>query len=273
MAQRVSIDGRRVPKSIQRIVAAGGFTLIELLVVIAVIAILAALLLPALSRARSAAWTSDCLSRQRQWQVAFLGYTADNDDWLPRESFHLNGEVYINNWSEVQDLQSRDVWYNVLPEYLSIRAAASYAAEPKRPGFYRRSNLFHCPAARFPTSVKTERFQMAFFSIAMNSQLIEPPDVPSVRISQVQRPVGTVLTLDNLLIGENPVVEAQASDNLGQPAAYANRYAGRRHGRSGIIGFVDGHAEAVPGEQVVQTSGPTAGWAILPPVRIFWEIE
>jgi prepilin-type processing-associated H-X9-DG protein len=83
----------------------------------------------------------------------------------------------------------------------------------------------------------------------------------------------TVLLLDNLLDGEKPVVEQQARDNLGQPAAYANRFAGRRHGRGGNIAFADGHVESVPGEEVVATSGVNAGWAILPPVRIFWETE
>jgi prepilin-type N-terminal cleavage/methylation domain-containing protein/prepilin-type processing-associated H-X9-DG protein len=58
------------------------FTLIELLVVIAIIAILAALLLPGLSRARQLALSADCLNHLRQLQTASQLYTTDNRDWL-----------------------------------------------------------------------------------------------------------------------------------------------------------------------------------------------
>src|SRR5207244_3006134 len=66
----------------RRRVCRRAFTLVELLVVLAIIAILAGLLLPVLSKAKARAYTVVCLNNMKQLQLSWHLYAEDHDDWI-----------------------------------------------------------------------------------------------------------------------------------------------------------------------------------------------
>ncbi|MHC4207019.1 MAG: type II secretion system protein, partial [Planctomycetota bacterium] len=71
---------------------AKGFTLIELLVVIAIIALLMAILMPALQRVKKQAAAVACQSNLHQWAIIFEMYTSQND------GFFWSGDYIRQGW-------------------------------------------------------------------------------------------------------------------------------------------------------------------------------
>ena len=112
----------------------GAFTLIELLVVVVIISVLAALLLPALSSAKSKARGIVCLNNERQWGLGFSIYAEDNDDNFPYEGLDASGIHPIIH----------SAWFNAVPPLIDVPALALMTEWPTA----RSRSIFSCPSSR-----------------------------------------------------------------------------------------------------------------------------
>ncbi len=240
------------------------FTLIELLVVIAIIAILAGMLLPALSKAKSKAQAISCLSNEKQWGLSLTLYTDDNGDTLPREKDYLGGDLL--GWRAAIDPGNADLWANALPSKIGLRNLAQITTND-RALFYSRQGLFLCPSAKLPA----ERLNYPHFPLAMNSKLIQGG--AKVRVSDIQVPVRTVAFTESGLPGEAKAHPNQAN-YTGQPHAFANRFSAR-HANAGNLVFADGHAEAAKASRVLELndSSPNRGRAPFPQSDVVWTTD
>jgi prepilin-type N-terminal cleavage/methylation domain-containing protein len=116
-----------------------GFTLIELLVVIAIIAILASILLPALSRAKLVADSAVCKSNLRQWGMGLRMYVDDFEVYPPYAMSDQDGMESIP-WPERLERYTGAkweewLWMNKSPMPKGIQVCPSYA---RFPGFLNR---------------------------------------------------------------------------------------------------------------------------------------
>jgi prepilin-type N-terminal cleavage/methylation domain-containing protein/prepilin-type processing-associated H-X9-DG protein len=227
------------------------FTMIELLVVIAVIAILAALLLPALARAKLKAQRVSCMNNHRQLALAWRMYSEDNNDVLlyssskPVGTFNpytwCNGKTDFDptnpsNWDPSVDIMRSPIW----------------------PYSSRSASIWRCPADQSAVVVSGEK-KPRVRSVAMNAfiggfagdyyslgsmadyriftKLSDLNDPGPVRISLLldQRSDtvgwGTFLTDMTGYSPDDPGAYAL----LDLPAFY--------HGNAGGVSFADGHCE------------------------------
>lgn len=221
----------------------GGFTLIELLVVIAVIAILAGMLLPALSKAKSKGLSVKCVNNVKQLQLGWYMYTLDYNDTMPPDYEgpdagglfkSLPGSWVVGNAqtdTTVSNLQS-----GVLYSYINS------------PGVYR------CPADRstvrgHPGLPRTRSYARNVWLHTDASRIGLPPEwffpYGKKTYSQLQNPARIYTFIDEheLSIDNGSFVTVFA-EVAAQPEN-ANNWASLpsdRHNQGCSIAFADGHA-------------------------------
>jgi prepilin-type N-terminal cleavage/methylation domain-containing protein/prepilin-type processing-associated H-X9-DG protein len=122
-----------------------GFTLIELLVVIAIIAILAAMLLPALSRAKTKAEGIACINNLKQLQTAHIMYCGDYAGKLPLNAgaFSVNLTSWVTGWLDWGG--GVPVGANTNLQYIRDGSIGPFVA--RNPG------VFKCPADKITSAV------------------------------------------------------------------------------------------------------------------------
>lgn len=220
---------------------AAAFTLIELLVVIAVIAILAALLLPALAQAKESARLANCISNQRQLITAWQLYADDNGGRLPPNGPNL---VATNSppWASGGTHFDLPPFYDT--KYIMDSHYALLGAYLKTPAVYK------CPSDRATVKVTLVTLpKIRSYSIngylAPNSYMISDPLYvnPNYVIFRKQ---ASLMKPDNIFVFMDVLpgsVCFPAFVVYMPPRNIMFHCPSSQHGGGGSVSFADGHVE------------------------------
>jgi prepilin-type processing-associated H-X9-DG protein/prepilin-type N-terminal cleavage/methylation domain-containing protein len=208
-----------------------GFTLIELFVVVAIIVTLAALLLPALARAKESARRIQCTSNLRQLGLATQMYWSDYDD----QCFRYRGAVTNNGVT---------YWFG----WLEQGAEAHRAFDATKGALYpylQRRGVEICPSLNYSLGQFKLKAKGAAYGYGYNLHLSTALNQPPIRVSTLTRLTDTALYADAAQINtfqapaspSNPMLEEfyYISTNATEATAHF------RHARKANVIFCDGH--------------------------------
>jgi prepilin-type N-terminal cleavage/methylation domain-containing protein/prepilin-type processing-associated H-X9-DG protein len=228
--------------------APSGFTLVELLVVIALIAILAALLLPALSRARNRAQGISCLNNVRQLTLAWTLYA---DDHGGRLAYNLGGDIERQTVAPRTNLN----WVNGILtwERDSDNTNTATITDASLASFANRNvGLYRCPSDRVLSATQREAgWSHRLRSYSMNAMVGDagelsvsgknannPGYIQYFTLTSIQRPDEIFVFLDEHPDSINDgyfVNKAYNYEWVDLPASY--------HDGAAAFAFADGHSE------------------------------
>ncbi len=216
-----------------------GFTLIELLVVIAIIAILASLLLPALTRAKAAGKRVQCVNNQRQLAVTWFLYASDHNDLLV-----ANGHNDPPSTSKPEWVQGA-FWHVTENTNYALILDPRYALFAN---YIRTTKIYLCPTDR-PTIELDGAWFPRLRSYAMNNYLGwfgEWDERLSNRYRVFRKhtelvspmPAGVFLFQD---VDPNSICWPYFGVYMTQDAFF--NFPNSSHTRGGVVSFTDGHVE------------------------------
>ncbi len=255
-----------------------GFTLIELLVVVAIIALLIAILLPSLGRARENAKRTTCSTHLRTWAQGFRMYADTNNDALPLDGDNGTSSAPIGKWSD------SSLWFNGAAEATNNNSFNTLQLNEVDPTILQAlpnigtNSIYVCPSAFESGAGSGDVMKNGFFETvgwydsfnkttrdmylcySMNSQLrnisytsgvnypgkpnpSKPPDVGRLSLLNAS----TVLVVEKRVapseLNMNDALQASVSTQALTQNKVAPKRFTARHNYGGNVAFADAHVE------------------------------
>jgi hypothetical protein len=205
------------------------------LVVVAVIAILASMILPALARTKARSAAATCLNNLKQWGAATLLYTAENDDFLPRDG-------------SITGTSTNQAWYVDLPLIIDLAPCAQMPWYTN-PAASLGHSIWICPSNPRKSTLTSHYL----FHYCVNENVNGTgTNSKATRLGSICRPTKTVWLFDS----------------KNQPPAGSVNFVGTNaHNLAAQMVFLDGRAARIPRRELWNAA--TRKWVTNSPLVVF----